>query len=137
MNPISMCEALVEAIIYSAELHSPPEYRNGLQSFAHTLRDTIHGAFASGYGTRDMAGSDGLTTEQFVEHVSRQLHGEPAPPPRGNQAIVSAADDVDVAAMRQMFHDLDTNGDGSIDFDEFSRGLARLGVQPSKYGFTE
>ena len=57
--------------------------------------------------------------------------------PRDDKKEISKPHDVDVAAMRQMFHDLDTNGDGSIDFDEFSRGLARLGVQPSKYGFTE
>ena len=34
-----------------------------------------------------------------------------------------------------MFDDLDTNGDGVIDFEEFSAGLRRLNVQPRKYGF--
>ena len=44
--------------------------------------------------------------------------------------------DVDEELMKKMFEDLDTDGNGSIDFQEFSRGLMKLNVQPKKLGYT-
>jgi hypothetical protein len=42
-------------------------------NFTKTLKKAIHNTFRYGQGTRDMAGPDGLTTEQFVDKVAWRL----------------------------------------------------------------
>ena len=41
-------------------------------------------------------------------------------------------DDADNEALQQLFAELDTDGNGFIDFDELKRGLRRLNVHPRK-----
>ena len=40
--------------------------------------------------------------------------------------------DVDEDALRVLFNELDSDGNGEIDFNELKRGLRRLGVSPRK-----
>ena len=39
---------------------------------------------------------------------------------------------MDEAAIKELFAELDTDGNGSISFDELKRGLRKLNVAPSK-----
>ena len=41
-------------------------------------------------------------------------------------------DDTDDEALRELFNELDTDGNGAIDFDELKRGLRKLNVHPRK-----
>jgi hypothetical protein len=92
-------------------------------------------------GTRDLCGDDGLTTEEFVDYIASQLSGEDADVLLEKTTVVREGSfeptldqaSVDEDAMRQLFNDLDLDGNGSIDFVEFSRGLTKLGVAPRKH----
>jgi hypothetical protein len=53
----------------------------------------------------------------------------PSPPPAPEGQAV-----VDHSLMRGLFDQLDTNGDGSVTFEEFEKGLTRLNVAPRKGG---
>jgi len=48
------------------------------------------------------------------------------------EPVVSAAS-VDEEAMTQLFHEMDLDGNGSIDYSEFTKALTRLGVAPRKH----
>eukprot|EP00294_Goniomonas_avonlea_P005877 CAMPEP_0114561538 /NCGR_PEP_ID=MMETSP0114-20121206/12058_1 /TAXON_ID=31324 /ORGANISM="Goniomonas sp, Strain m" /LENGTH=453 /DNA_ID=CAMNT_0001747181 /DNA_START=162 /DNA_END=1523 /DNA_ORIENTATION=+ len=135
LNPLGMVEALIGAMQYSARLN---EGHEEIVEFTNKLRGYIHKAMVAGKGTRDLCGEKGLTTEQFVDYIEAMIKGEtPAPELPKSEPVHPEIDTqaVDLAAMRRMFDDLDVDGNGTIDFEEFSDGLARLGVQPSKYGF--
>ena len=88
-----------------------------------------------------MCGDAGLTTEEFVDYIASQLSGEDADIVLKKTSVqregsfepnldLSA---VDEEAMRELFHELDLDGNGSIDFVEFSRGLTKIGVAPRKH----
>merc|ERR1711998_398263 len=110
------------------------------------LRTHIHKAMVEGKGTRDLCGADGLTTEAFVAEIASRINQETEvktkaeqlmalnlSPPKRSDTFSPAPANVDMEAIRAMFEDLDLDGNGSIDFEEFSTGLIRLGVQPSTY----
>jgi isocitrate dehydrogenase len=69
-----MAEALLGAMEHSASLAATKEGSSGsggggqvrdeVLEFTKTLRTALHNTFRYGQGTRDMAGPDGLTTEQ-------------------------------------------------------------------------
>lgn len=91
-----------------------------------------------GKATRDLSGPTGLTTPQFVAAVRHRLDlylagksdADIAPP--STPAPIVDAFPVDVKLMKELFDKLDTDKNGTIDFDEFSAGLKKLGVTPRK-----
>ena len=92
-------------------------------------------------GTRDLCGDGGLTTEQFVDYIASQLSGEDHDIDLQKSSIQREGSfepnldlsTVDEEAMHELFHELDLDGNGSIDYAEFSRGLTRIGVAPRKH----
>jgi isocitrate dehydrogenase len=47
--------------------------RADIDNFTNKLRTIVHKAMASGKGTRDLCGPNGLTTEEFVDYVAEQI----------------------------------------------------------------
>ena len=150
LNPLGMVEALLGAIDHSSKLAQESEDaskydHDAINDWVTSLRSSVHEAMVAGKGTRDLCGPAGLTTEDFVDHVASELaaklSGSSTATPaarklsRQPSADVVPGKNVDLELMEAMFRDLDTDGNGTIDFEEFSRGLIRLGVQPKKFGF--
>jgi len=149
LNPLGLVEALIGAMNHSALLAAEAGADAApVTDFTALIRASMERAFVSGLGTRDLVGPAGLTTEQFVECVGALMEGEDvaalqaryapkappraaAPPPKADPA---AADKpvVDHDLIRGLFEQLDVNGDGSVTFEEFERGLTRLNVAPRK-----
>jgi len=129
MNPLGMVEALIGAMNHAATLDG-----NCPEMFDYTsqLRAAMHHLMVSGQGTRDLCGPSGLTTEQFVDAVAAQLASSGEPPAGAAGATPVAPDDSDDEAMLQLFKDLDTDGNGAIDYEELKKGLRKLGVHPRK-----
>lgn len=128
LNPLGMVEALTGAMNHSATLSGNAAE---VQEFTARLRKIIHGTMVSGKGTRDLCGPEGLTTEQFVDCVAEQLNGVPAQV-KGTFEPIEDTADIDTEALKQLFNELDADGNGSIDFEELKRGLRRLNVLPRK-----
>jgi len=135
LNPLSMMEALIGSMVYAAK--GEPR----LTAFCKNLQTSIHQQMVTpGKGTRDLCGPSGLTTQQFVSAVRSRLDSLQAPSEKPAAAPSLAAPaftpidqrKVDRAKMRQMFDELDTDKNGSIDFEEFVVALKRLGIAPSR-----
>jgi isocitrate dehydrogenase len=147
-NPLGMAEALIGAMQHAASLHaasdSSPFDSAAVSDFAANLRTHIHAAIVAGEGTRDISGPTGLTTEDFVANVSARLEAAGAPQLRPAEIRKKApvlqkhrtplpdSRIVDSERIRNLFEAIDSNKDGSIDFEEFEEGLAVLGVLPTK-----
>ena len=148
LNPLGLVEALIGALEHAATLDvernpedaSKVTARDQIHNFTSTLRTAIHNTFRYGQGTRDMSGPTGFTTEDFIGKVAWRLHrylasqDEEMPPP-----VLQEPDrkfrrnyDVDEEKVKQLFASYDQNGDGHIDFDEFTRMIAKLGLAPKK-----
>jgi len=69
INPIGMVEGLMRALEYSNFLHSGDMNYHVIDN----LRNVIYGSIKEGYGTRDLFGKYGLTTEEFIDHVAKRL----------------------------------------------------------------
>jgi hypothetical protein len=120
-----------------------PDYKDAekIHTFTVALRKCMHSAMVDGKGTRDLCGDDGLTTEEFVDHIAAMLSGADVDVALDKVSVQregSFEPQVDLAAvdedaMRQLFEELDLDGNGNIDYVEFSRGLTRLGVAPRKH----
>ena len=137
-NPLGMAEAFINALSHSASLN--PDNRDEVQRYADELRRAMHNTFAYGQGTRDMAGPEGYTTEDFIDKVAwrlgRYLDAEEVeeppqvavkPDPRFRRNY-----DVDEDMIQEMFDEYDSDGNGVIDREEFTRMLIKLGVAPKK-----
>jgi isocitrate dehydrogenase len=134
LNPLSMMEALIGAMIHSAKLHKgDPE----LITFAKRLQSAIHTQMTTpGKASRDLSGPSGLKTEDFVQAVRDRLDGKDTPLTRP----VSVEDRVESFSTRKidhekvkvMFDEFDGNGDGTLSLAEFTKGLEKLGVAPLK-----
>ena len=93
-----------------------------IKDFTIGLRKAMHVAMASGNGTRDLCGPEGLTTEAFVGHIAKQMEhylagGSLEAPPATTQAPLAPSpseQEVDVEAMKAMFLNLDLDGNGVI-----------------------
>ena len=100
--------------------------------FTTRLRKSMHRCMASGRGTRDLCGPAGLTTEAFIDAVKQEFESanDFSQPP--TQTITPIEDDAeyDDELVQKLFAELDTDGNGSIDYDELKRGLRKLNVAP-------
>mmetsp|Transcript_16240 Transcript_16240/g.26486 ORF Transcript_16240/g.26486 Transcript_16240/m.26486 type:complete len:510 (+) Transcript_16240:77-1606(+) len=140
LNPLGLVEALIGAMQHSAALY-PSDDSQKIINFTNKMRASIHKSFVLGKGTRDISGPDGLTTEEFVELIGGVLDGndqllmdaseqkEERVKPKSNPSF----DLVDKEEMRKFFDGLDTDKNGVIDYEEFERGMVRLGVFPKRY----
>jgi len=140
MNPLGMTEALVSAMLHSAEVSEEgPEAHQEYIRFANRIRKSVQCAFSMGHGTRDLYGPEGVTTERFVEVVGRAIQS-------GNVELFyryAAGNSLQLPVyfrtpyenvkitkpLRELFNDLDTDGNGSISIEELSVGLQRLGMK--------
>jgi len=138
LNPLGMVEALIGAMNHAAALQGGD---TDLEAFTSKLRKSIHKSFALGYGTKDLCGESGLSTESFVEHISAlldapdldaYLEGLESTDEEEMPLPVSVAKDLDEEKARELFIDLDKNNDGVIDFDEFKNFLVRYRLHPKK-----
>lgn len=134
LNPLGMVEALIGAMQHAESLQGVEE--GPIFAWTNKLRTCIHKAMVEGKGTRDLCGPEGLTTEQFIAEIASRLAVESEvkskaeqlkqlnlQPPKRSETITPALQNIDLDAIRKMFDDLDTDGNGSIDFQEFSSGL--------------
>jgi len=149
LNPLGMVEAVIGAMDHSAALADEGNVqgvssKEEIQRFTSCLRQALHNTFRAGEGTRDMSGPSGLTTEGFIEKVSKRLvlylteggsaektsiaHKEPVEPSREFRRNFN----VDLSTLEVMFNEYDTNGDGAISFEEFKHFCVTKGVAPMK-----
>mmetsp|Transcript_18793 Transcript_18793/g.15393 ORF Transcript_18793/g.15393 Transcript_18793/m.15393 type:complete len:88 (+) Transcript_18793:689-952(+) len=61
LNPLGLVTALVSAMNHAANVNGKTEQT---LAFTHKLTKVMHNSFSKGYGTRDLCGPAGLTTEQ-------------------------------------------------------------------------
>ncbi|KAL1516059.1 hypothetical protein AB1Y20_002671 [Prymnesium parvum] len=128
LNPLGMVEALIGAMNHAATLSGDEAT---IHAWTERLRTFMHRSMVSGRGTRDLCGPSGLTTEQFIDEIAAQLNGEPMPKLTTFEPVPDESE-VDVEALEALFEELDTDGNGTIDFEEMKRGLRRLNVHPRK-----
>ncbi len=68
-----MVDALMSSMEHSASLHYDEAKKKRVFDFTKTLKNAIHATFRYGQGTRDMVGQEGLTTEQFIDKVTKPI----------------------------------------------------------------
>ena len=59
------------AMNYADEMHNTSY---DIRNFNTLLRNNIHDLFRSNKGTRDICGSNGLTSEQFIYELSNKMN---------------------------------------------------------------
>ena len=152
LNPLSMMEALLGAMTYSAVLAKSRSSEgpsltqaDALIDFARTLQKCIHTQMATpNGGTRDLYGPAGLSTLRFVEAVRARLDaamtGGPAEVADTTDVTVPASQlidpyhhKVDTEKIRELFNAIDTDQSGVISFEEFCVAVRKLGVAPKKW----
>jgi isocitrate dehydrogenase len=83
-----------------------------------------------------MSGPSGFTTEEFIRKVAWRLQrylamqNDEAPPPKLAEPDRKFRRNLE--AVNALFYKYDKNGDGSIDFEEFTRMLVKLNMAPRK-----
>lgn len=134
LNPLGLVEALMGAMNHAAMLSGPEtEDAKEMLAFTAKLRKVMHKCMVAGQGTRDLCGPSGLTTEQFVDVVDHGLNdGEIPPKKEVEQVKFVGKDNVDGAAVDELFKQFDTDDSGQIDKDEFIEMLLKLGVAPMR-----
>ena len=105
-----------------------------LLDFTAKLRQAIYTQMATpNGGTRDLYGSKGLTTEQFVAAVRDRIDGKlPLVAEVKEKVSLQDAYEYDRQKMREMFESIDTDSSGRINFDEFVVAMSKLGITPRK-----
>ena len=141
-NPLGMAEAIMGALAHAAHLDGDTETARRTHHFVATLRRAMHNTFVYGQGTWDMAGPDGLTTEEFVAKVAWRVgrcleaedDAETADPAAAKPSVLlrRGAKQVDVDKVAGMFAEFDVDGSGSISLEEFSEMMIKLGLAPMK-----
>ena len=141
-NPLGMAEAIMGALAHAADLDGDTETARRTHHFVSTLRRAMHNTFVYGQGTWDMAGPDGLTTEEFVAKVAWRVgryleaedDAETADPAAAKPSVLlrRGAKQVDVDKVAGMFAEFDVDGSGSISLEEFSEMMIKLGLAPMK-----
>jgi len=71
LNPLGLIEALLGAMNYAEEMQNTSY---DIRNFNTLLRNNIHDLFRSNKGTRDICGSNGLTSEQFIYELSNKMN---------------------------------------------------------------
>lgn len=71
LNPLGLIEALLGAMNYAEEMQNTSY---DIRNFNTLLRNNIHDLFRSNKGTRDICGSNGLTSEQFIYELSDKMN---------------------------------------------------------------
>lgn len=139
MNPLGMVEALLAAMQHSADLTGGP-IKPATDKFVKTLRKAMHNTFRYGQGTKDMAGPDGLTTEEFIDKVAWRLGRYVAADEEhvaADTMVVPAGRythiDVDKSALQDLFDSFDSNKDGNLDVAELEQLLIKLNVAPTSW----
>ena len=148
LNPLGLVEAMIGALEHAGTLQAEKfpddaekqKIKDQIFNYTTTLRTAMHNTFRYGQGTRDMSGPSGYTTEDFIAKVAWRLgrylamQYEEAPPP-----TLSEPDrkfrrnyNVDLEVVNKMWQKYDKNGDGMIDFDEFTRMIEKLGLAPGR-----
>ena len=146
LNPLGLVEAMIGAMQHAAQLQvdkNPTDIeaqtvQAKVMNFTTTLRTAMHNTFRYGQGTRDMTGPSGFTTEDYIAKVAWRLkrylamQDEEAPPPTLHEPERQYRRnyDVDLEAVNVMFQKYDTNNDGKIDFEEFTKMLVKLNLAP-------
>lgn len=140
LNPLGMVEALVAAMEHAAEIDKQkmdPENKAKVKTFVRTLRKALHNTFRYGQGTRDMAGDEGLTTEQFVDKVAHRLKKYLLKQVEQEQPVEFTPDvryqknyNIDRVSLQATFQEYDTEKKGTITFDALELILTKLGVAP-------
>ena len=140
LNPLGLAEALLCALAHSAKLDCPDKYIK-MKEFVTKMRTTLHECMVNGLGTRDLCGPQGLTTEQFVTAVRERFNGDSISQlqKRYNVPVLNKdgkpqleLDDIDFKAIWRMFDQYDLDKNGSIDVEEFTKMIIKLGVAPKK-----
>lgn len=148
LNPLGLVEAMIGAMEHAATLQAEKnssdaalqETKDKIFNFTSTLRVALHNTFRYGQGTRDMSGPSGFTTEDFIRKVAWRLQRylamqyDEAPPPKLGEPERKFRRnyDIDEEAVNTMFQRFDKNGDGRIDFQEFTKMLVKMGLAPQK-----
>ena len=148
LNPLGMVEAMIGAMRHSAVLNvernngtdveSATVVKDQIFNYTETLRTALHNTFRYGQGTRDMSGPAGFTTENFIAKVGWRLNRylaaqyEETPPPSLNEPSPKFRRnyDIDEEEVARLFARFDTNRDGFIDYEEFTRMLIKMNVAP-------
>jgi len=115
LNPLGMVEALIGAMQHASKLQGG---QDDIHAFTEKMRSIVHKAMSGGMGTRDLSGPSGLTTEQFVTFVARQLDGM-------SEEDAKIAHKMDKSAA--VFTRCDSDGDGKITQEEAMEMLKQLG----------
>mmetsp|Transcript_5007 Transcript_5007/g.8950 ORF Transcript_5007/g.8950 Transcript_5007/m.8950 type:complete len:527 (-) Transcript_5007:5-1585(-) len=138
MNPLGMVVALLGAMDHAAALE--PAKQAEMLHFTSCCKEAMYHAFQTGKGTRDMAGAEGLTTEQFVEAVAQDMEerlvtGKAPVAKKVDKAVKPSRKfrrnyKVDEKKMRSLFSRFDVDGNGQINFEEFTSMALELGIAP-------
>jgi len=138
LNPLGMVEALIGAMQHAAMLYKGPG-SDAVIDYTTRIRAIMHALMVTGKGTRDLCGAAGLTTEEFVDEVAKYLlSGTDVPMPAATVVAPQEAeseDDYDKTFVMNLFKEFDTDGNGTIDYAEFSHALKRINVVPKKLPF--
>jgi isocitrate dehydrogenase len=145
LNPLGLVEALLGAMKFATENDKSGQADFRILEFIDDVRSTIHKAFVSGNGTRDICGPEGLTTEAFVDIVGSVLDRSV---PRTTLNVPPALrvtkpaltqkrkfTEEDNTLIRKLFKELDEDNNGLLDLEEFTQAIIRLGVQPKSFVF--
>uniref|UniRef100_A0A7S1T203 EF-hand domain-containing protein n=1 Tax=Tetraselmis chuii TaxID=63592 RepID=A0A7S1T203_9CHLO len=163
LNPLGMVEAIIGAMQHAENLAGRPD--SEIVQFTNVMRKIIHHLMATGRGTRDLCGPEGLTTEQFVDAVAERLSrwkaweveraAFAADPEKASKEFPRDAtgykflrptlagnmvdyEQVEIGLIKDFFNRLDSDGNGQINLEEFAEGVQRLGIPlPSKVKLSE
>jgi len=148
LNPLGLVEALIGAMKHAAQLELEADFNNievqtrhrRTNMYCDTLRHALHNTFRYRQGTRDLSGPKGFTTEDFVKKVAWRLgryiamqEEEEEMPTLVNEPSRDFLADykADKAKLKQIFESYSADK-SSMDFNEFTELMLKLGVAPMK-----